>query len=125
MATSFEASWIKAIIAFKNLAKAHVLAYRRLHQVCRDAQVGFAHSAPVVMPCDAQRKRDRIAALFRDFILNRVFFLLMGASLRNRKRTARCLDYIGINYYTRAVIRSIGWGARALLGQACHLETSQ
>ena len=117
-----KASWIKAIIAFKNLAKAHVLAYRRLHQLCRDAQVGFAHSAPVVMPCDAQRKRDRIAALFRDFILNRVFFILIGASFSNRKRTARCLDYIGINYYTRAVIKSVGWGARALLGEACHLD---
>jgi beta-glucosidase len=117
-----KASWIKAMIAFKNLARAHVLAYRRLHQVCRDAQVGFSHSAPVVMPCNAQRKRDCIAALFRDFILNRAFFLLIGASFRNREGTARCLDYIGINYYTRAVIRSVGWGARALLGQACHLD---
>ena len=117
-----KASWIKAVIAFKNLAKAHVLAYRRLHQLCRDAQVGFAHSAPVVMPCDAERKRDRIAAALRDLILNRVFFILIGASFSNRARTARCLDYIGINYYTRAVIRSIGWGARALLGQTCRLE---
>ena len=74
------------------------------------------------MPCDAERKRDRIAAALRDLILNRVFFILIGASFSNRARTARCLDYIGINYYTRAVIKSIGWGARALLGQTCRLE---
>ncbi len=115
-----KASWIKAIIAFNNLAKAHVLAYRRLHQVCRNARVGFAHSAPVVMPCDARRKRDRIAAGLRDFILNRAFFLLIGASSKKRERTARCLDYIGINYYTRSVIRSASWGVGALLGKACH-----
>ena len=115
-------SRFKAVIAFRNLAKAHVLAYRRLHQLCPDAKVGFAHSAPVVMPCDAQRKRDRIAAALRDFILNRAFFLLIGASFKKRERTARCLDFVGINYYTRVMIKSVGWGARALLGQACHLD---
>jgi beta-glucosidase len=99
-----------------------VAAYRTLHKIRRDIMVGFAHSAPVVMPCDAQRKRDCIAAKLRDFILNRAFFLFIGASVRKPERTARCLDYIGINYYTRAVIRSAGWGARGLVGQACRLE---
>jgi beta-glucosidase len=117
-----KASWIKAMIAFWNLAKAHRAAYRELHQCHNNIMVGFAHSAPLVVPCDPQRRRDRLAAEFRDFVLNRVFFLLIGASLKSRGRTARCLDYIGINYYTRAVIRSGGWGARALLGQACRLE---
>jgi beta-glucosidase len=118
----FKRSWIKAGIALRNLAKAHVLARRQLHQACPDGKVGFAHSAPVVMPCDAERKRDRMAAGIREFLLNHIFFILIGASFKKRERTERCLDYIGINYYTRVVIRSVGWGAQALVGQACHLD---
>jgi beta-glucosidase len=118
----FQRSWIKAARALRNLANAHVLAYRRLHQLYRNVEVGFAHSAPVVMPCDAQRKRDCLAADLRDFVLNRAFFLLIGASFRKRERTARCLDYVGINYYTRLIIRSVGWGFHAFLGQACRLD---
>jgi beta-glucosidase/6-phospho-beta-glucosidase/beta-galactosidase len=74
------------------------------------------------MPCDTQRRRDCIAANVRDFILNRAFFLLIRASFKNPEQTARCLDFIGINYYTRAIIKSVGWGAHAILGKACRLD---
>jgi beta-glucosidase len=112
-------SWIKAAVVLTNLARAHRLAYRLLHQLCADVKVGFAHSAPLVMPCNPDRMLDRGAAYFRDFFLNRAFFLLIGG---HRERKARCLDYIGINYYTRALISSVGWGARAFLGQTCHFD---
>jgi beta-glucosidase len=117
-----KASWLKALTAFRNLAGAHVLAYRVLHDTSRDANVGFAHSAAAIMPCSAASSRDRVAARIRDFLLNRAFFSLLGASAKNRGSTARCLDFIGINYYTRALIRSVGWGPRALVGVACHLD---
>jgi beta-glucosidase len=117
-----KASWIKAIIAFRNLARAHVAAYRELHRFRQDTMVGFAHSAPLVVPCDPERKRDRMAATLRDMILNRAFFCLLGAPLQNSRRRIPCLDFIGINYYTRFIIRSVGWGAGALLGQVCHLS---
>jgi beta-glucosidase len=114
-------SWINAVIALKNLARAHVAAYRQLHQFRQDNMVGFAHSAPLVVPCNPERKRDRIAAALRDAILNRAFFYLIGAHRRVTGR-ARCLDFIGINYYTRSVIRSVGWGLGAVRGQVCHLS---
>jgi len=107
------ASWFKAALAFRNLGQAHSAAYRVLHRSRRDIMVGFAHSALFVMPCDPTRTRDRLAATLRDLLLNRTFFTLIGAH--------RNLDFIGINYYTRTIVRSVGWGAQALLGQACRL----
>ena len=82
--------------------------------------VGFAHSAPWVMPCNAGRKRDALAAMLRDAVLNRAFFHLIGARQHKPQKTAECLDFIGINYYTRAVVRSVGWGVNALLGKPCY-----
>src|SRR5262245_5077924 len=117
-----KASWIKSIIAFRNLARAHVAAYRKLHRIRQDTMVGFAHSALLVVPCDPERKRDRMAAALRDMILNRVFFCLLGTPLQNWRRGIPCLDFIAINYYTRSIISSVGWGAGALLGQVCHLS---
>jgi len=114
-------SWINAGIALKNLARAHVAAYGKLHKFRRDIMVGFAHSALLLMPCDPRRKRDRIATFLRDLILNRAFFYLIGARGENLRR-GQCLDFIGINYYTRSMIRSVGWGLGALTGQACHLS---
>ena len=115
-------SWIKAGIAFKNLARAHVAAYGKLHQFRQDIMVGFAHSAPLFMPCDPRRKRDRMATALRDLILNRAFFYLIGARGENLRRGTQCLDFIGINYYTRSMIRSVGWGLGALAGQVCRLS---
>lgn len=116
-----KSSWIRAVVAFKNLARGHVLAYRTLHGFRQDIKVGFAHSAPLVAPCDPGRKRDRIAAVLRDMILNRAFFHLIGVRARNSQPPSP-LDFIGINYYTRALIRSEGWGVGALLGKACRLD---
>jgi beta-glucosidase len=116
-----KAAWTKAIIAFRNLAKAHMDAYRTLHASRNNVMVGFAHSAPLVMPCDPRRRRDIIAATSRDIILNRAFFYFIGARARKERERARCLDFLGVNYYTRMIIRSVGWGPGALLGRACHL----
>jgi beta-glucosidase len=113
-------SRVKAVIVFKNLARAHVAAYRELHRVRADAMVGFAHNAPLIVPCDPRRMPDRIAATLRDVILNRAFFHLIGARQRNMQRSEH-LDFIGINYYTRRVVRSMGWGLGALLGRICDL----
>jgi beta-glucosidase len=111
-------AWRKATLACRNLARAHVAGYRALHRCRADCRVGFAHSAPQVVPCDPRSRRDRIAAWIRDLILNRAFFAMIGA--RPRWRPNGALDFIGLNYYTRTVIRSGGWSPRGLLGQTCH-----
>jgi beta-glucosidase len=51
-------------------------------------------------------------------VLNRAFLAMIGARPRWRPKVS--LDFIGLNYYTRAVVRSGGWTPRGLLGRACH-----
>jgi beta-glucosidase len=112
-------AWRSATRACGNLARAHVAGYQALHRCRGDCRVGFAHSAPQVVPCNPNWRRDRTAAWIRDLILNRAFFAMIGT--RRRWRPKAPLDFIGINYYTRTVIRSSGWSPRGLLGHACHL----
>lgn len=113
-------AWLTAARVFRNLARAHIGAYRILHRHRPDVKVGFAHSAPLIRPCDPARARDWLAATVRDLILNRAFFYLIGARRPWIPRTAN-LDVIGVNYYTRNVVRSSGWGLAALVGRACHV----
>ena len=40
-----KSAWIKAAVVFRNLARAHVAAYRVLHRNRPDVMVGFAHNA--------------------------------------------------------------------------------
>jgi beta-glucosidase len=114
-------SWIKAIRVLRNLAKAHVASYRVLHKYRHDVLVGFAHSALLIVPCNPERRRDRMATDIRDIFWNRAFFHLIGAKAPNAG-SSQCLDFIGINYYTRSIIRSVGWGAGAFLGRVCRLS---
>ncbi len=113
-------AWGQAIRVCRHMARAHVSAYRIIHQHHPDAQVGFAHSAPFVMPCRAGHGWDRMASTMRDFILNRAVFGLMGNATRRRDTPAAHLDFLGVNYYTRTLIRSVGWGLGSVLGRACH-----
>jgi beta-glucosidase len=91
-------SWWKAARSLRNLCRAHGAAYRVLHRHRSDAMVGFAHSAPHVVPCDPQSVADRIAARARDFVLNDLVFQLLG------RKPREVLDFIGINYYARQVV---------------------
>jgi beta-glucosidase len=111
-------AWRTAVAVLRNLARAHVAAYATLHRHRPDARVSFAHSAPVIEPCRPDRLRDRLAAATRDAMLNREFFRLIGAHAGAGR--ARNLDFVGINYYTRNVVRSAGLGLGALVGHACH-----
>ncbi len=113
-------AWSKAIRVCYHMARAHVMAYRLIHQHHAGARVGFAHSAPWVMPCRADKRWDRMAAILRDCILNRAFFGFMGNRIHGRRTPAAHLDFLGINYYMRTLIRSKGWGLGRILGRACH-----
>ncbi|ETX08597.1 glycoside hydrolase family 1 protein [Candidatus Entotheonella palauensis] len=113
-------AWGKAIQVCYHMARAHVLTYRLIHQHHANARVGFAHSAPWVMPCRAHKRWDRMTATLRDCMLNRAFFGLMGNRVHGRRTPAVHLDFLGINYYMRTLIRSAGWGLGRILGRACH-----
>ena len=94
-------SWWKAALALRNMCRAHSAAHAVLHRLRPDAMVGFAHSAPFVVACNPQSAADRVAAWSRDLVLNRACFQLLGRQPR------KVLDFIGINYYSRQVVR---WG---------------
>jgi beta-glucosidase len=76
--------------------------------------VGIAHSAPHIVPCRARHPADRLATWVRDFALNRVMFRLLG------RRPRDVLDFIGLNFYARQVVRwqAISPGA-LLFGSEC------
>jgi beta-glucosidase len=112
------ASWAAAGQVLRNLARAHSAAYRVLHTYQPEVRVGFAHSAPVIEPCDPRRVRDRFAAAVRNAVLNHAFFQLIGTRTSPVHRVAH-LDFLGLNYYTRNVVRSSGWGLGALVGREC------
>jgi beta-glucosidase len=106
-------SWPKAFAVMRNMARAHVAAHTILHRRRAGAMVGFAHSAPWIMACNPRRPLDRGAALMRDLALNRLPFLLLARPPR------RCLDFIGINYYNRTVVRWAPRGPALLFGEDC------
>jgi len=106
-------SWYQSWRGLRNLCRAHVAAYAVLHRHRPDAMVGFAHSAPYIVPCNPQRARDRWSAAARDFVLNRLCFRLLGQPARE------VLDFIGVNYYTRQIVRSHSRGAGLIFGAEC------
>jgi beta-glucosidase len=115
-------SWIKAALALRNLARAHSVAYRILHAAQPGTKVGFAHSAPLIVPCNPRRKLDRMAAWLRDFALNQVFFHLIGAFPKSGRLARRSFDFVGLNYYTRTIVRRSFRGLGALVGEECRLN---
>jgi beta-glucosidase len=116
-------SWPNAIRAVLNMARAHRAAYSSIHKVLPNALVGFAHSAPYVVPCDSTRWADRWASRMREYALNHAFFRLLG------RRPRKWLDFIGINYYARQVVRwKPALGPGLLFGAECtenHHETKR
>jgi beta-glucosidase len=107
-------SWWSAARVLRHMALAHAQAYATLHRARPDAIVGFAHSAPYIVACNRRRTADRAAAWLRDVVLNQAFFRLLG------RRPREVLDFVGLNYYTRQIVR---WrpaiGAAAIVGSEC------
>ena len=104
----------KAVRALRNMLAAHRAAYAILHRARADVLVGFAHSTPWVVPCDAGRVLDRLAASARDFVLNRLPYRML-----HWRRPSRVVDFVGVNYYTRSVTRWRPSGLAALVGAEC------
>jgi beta-glucosidase len=93
-------SWLNAARVVHRLGRAHVRAYDILHRHRQDAQVGIAHSTPYIVPCNPRRMADRLAASLRGSTLNSIPFRCFG------RPACKALDFIGINYYARQVVRA-------------------
>ena len=106
-----QGGWPAAWRAIRNMGRAHRLAYDILHRERPDALVGFAHSAPLVMPRAPARPLDRLAAGLRDLVLNRLPMRLMAGA------SGRRFDFIGLNYYCRTLVYWQAAGTAALFGR--------
>jgi beta-glucosidase len=91
-----QANPIAAFRAHRRLLDAHDAAYRALKLALPDARVGVAHHLRVVQP-ERPTRRDRAAAFALRALFNDAF-----AEAVCRAGTQ---DFLGINYYSRDVVR--------------------
>ena len=59
------------------------------------------------------------AAWVQDFAHNDAFLYLIGALPVRGPRAGRPLDFLGINYYARTIVRGGGYGRAMLFGEEC------
>ncbi|MDD5505825.1 MAG: family 1 glycosylhydrolase, partial [Candidatus Omnitrophica bacterium] len=110
-----ETSLYKARKVQNNLARAHIRAYRLIHDIYRkknleSPMVSIAKNMQPFVPCDYSL-RNRFAAALRNRCFNFGFLDLL---VRHKS-----LDYIGLNYYTRGLVDTDGWGIYNLLLDTC------
>ncbi len=116
-------SMLSAWRAARNLIQAAFAAYETIHaeyrrQAWPGCRVGVAHHLLYTEPSDPQKSGDRSAARRRMFFNNDFFLrllygkaddwlvILAGCSGRGK----RALDFIGVNYYFREIIRAKNGG---------------
>ncbi len=97
-----------------NMLEAHTLAYRSLHRLLGpDIMAGVAMHFRLFDPLRPRNVADRFSAGVLDFFLNRSFLIALARGvlyppLGVRKRVRRgagAVDFIGVNYYTREMVR--------------------
>jgi beta-glucosidase len=99
-----ERQFLKAGRLMRRFADAHLAARDALHKNLEGVYVGFAHSAPYVVPCRSQKWRDRAVSKIRDFALNDFFYWLVRSMAWSHSDN-RPFDFVGLNYYTRTIVR--------------------
>ena len=104
----------------RNLILAHLKAYKSIHNIYKSnnwshPMVSIAKNLQDFLPCK-NTLRNRIAVYLRDSGFNLRF---LDALARHR-----AMDFIGINYYTRSLVETQGWGIRHMLLGTCKLGHS-
>jgi beta-glucosidase len=102
--------FVSGLRVLRNLCRAHCTAYRIIHGQRSDALVGIAHSSPWVEAHDVSRFGDRLVARLRGELLNHLCMRLLREHGRLR------LDFIGLNYYARELVRWEPHGLAWLFG---------
>lgn len=100
--------------AYRSYAAIHAEYKKQAWPVCR---VGVAQHLMCTDPSDPARRADRAAASRRKFFNNDIFLrLLMGKAddwiviLAGCSGKGRAMDFIGVNYYFREIIRAVSTG---------------
>jgi beta-glucosidase len=126
-----EQSFDKATVALRQLLKAHVAAYQRLHEHSKNSEcwVSVAHHTTALTPCRPHSPLDRFNLFLRDWFVNRLVFgslqsgVLFYPGVFSEKLPAKgTLDYLGVNYYTRNFIRFDGFRGARQFGTVCPHE---
>ncbi len=97
-----------AMKVIRNMLKAHAIAYKVIHNLQPDAQVGLAHNMRFFDAARPNNLLDRVVAWGQDLAFNRTTLAPLGKgwwalplSLGPAWGVVRTLDWMGINYYTR------------------------
>ncbi|MDR7439835.1 MAG: glycoside hydrolase family 1 protein [Armatimonadota bacterium] len=107
---------IRARRAIPNLLRAHAAAYRVLHEVQPDAQVGTAHNLRPFDPARPDARLDQwIVSVHGQFFNWMWLEALQHGAARSAlgqwllPECAGTLDFVGVNYYTRECVRFAPW----------------
>jgi beta-glucosidase len=116
-----------ALVAATQLARAHAAAYRVIHQIQPQAQVGFANYFRLFDPQDPRSRLDRLVAGRQDRFLNWSFVDALTSGrvrafpwLVDLPEAAGTLDFLGVNYYTRDLVAFDFFRPHHLFGRNFH-----
>jgi beta-glucosidase len=117
------ADYPRAFLVLRRMLRAHVLAYRAIHQRRKDAMVSVAMHCLALTPNHPRNPFDWVSTYTRGFLFNELFLdalqtgrLTIPGRFFERLPFGRTLDFIGINYYTRDFVRNTGYKLPGLLG---------
>ena len=111
-----ESSFSKAKQVENNLLRAHIKAYKIIHDIYKKKDldpvyVGIASNMQAFVPCSPTLK-NKLATYLRERWFN---FNFLEKAIRHRS-----IDYIGVNYYSRNLIEVEKWGLRNLTLDVCN-----
>ena len=96
----------------RTLLQAHGAAYRRIHLSQPAARVGLAHNMRIFDPRNPRSVLDRQVAAWQDRFFNQSILSALGQRRGLfalvpgwRRKLRNTLDWIGLNYYTRDVVK--------------------
>ncbi len=80
---------LTALRVYKNLSKAHNLAYKKIHEISENAEVGFVNILNFLEPNNEKSALDNLSIKIGDYFSNKKFFNL---TIGNN-------DFLAIDYY--------------------------
>jgi len=116
-------AWAPGLSVLRHMLRAHVRMYHVIHGRRKDAMVSIAKHALALSPDNPRRRLDRWSVAIRGHLFNHLFVqALYTGVLRvpglfwENLPTARTLDFVGINYYTRDFVRNSGYNLPGWVG---------
>jgi len=113
--------------ALRTMLHAHAAAYKLIHRLQEDAQVGLAHNLRFFDPAKPRNPLDRLVAKIQDIGFNETTlkavwngWWLPPVGFGLAWQLHRTLDWIGLNYYTRDLV-SFDWNSKeTFYGKTSH-----